>query len=179
MTEEKIEVSDIKDILQDKPEIDKIPEKIDEELVDKITKPHTTHNEDFLIIDEKIDNLEYKLSKCCNPIFGDPIFGFVTINEGVKIHRVSCPNAEQLVSKYGYRIVKARWTSTGRKCFVPGKSKIVGIDDIGLVSRITDEIAKDQKVNFRSISINTIDGMFEGNMALFVKDTSHLDILIQ
>lgn len=178
IAEETIEVSIIKDLLQEKPDIDKIPEKIDEELVEKITKPHTTRSDDFLVIDDQMDSLDYKLSKCCNPIFGDPIFGFVTINEGVKIHRVNCPNAEQLISRYGYRVVKAKWTNTDGNALYQANLKIVGVDDIGLVNRITDEIAKDKKVNFRSISINTIDGMFEGVMALFVKDTAHLDTLI-
>ncbi len=178
IADEKIDVSVIKVILQNKPELDKLPEKIDEDLVEKITKPHTSHSDDFLVIDDNLDNLEYKLSKCCNPIFGDPVFGFVTINEGVKIHRVSCPNAEQLITRYGYRVVKAKWTSSDGKALYQANLKIVGVDDIGLVSRITDEIAKDLKVNFRSISINTIDGMFEGNLALFVKDTAHLDSLI-
>ncbi len=178
IADEKIDVSSIKEILIDKPEITRLPDKIDEDIVEKITKPHTSRTDDFLVIDEQLDNLEYKLSKCCNPIFGDPVFGFITINEGVKIHRISCPNAEQLISKYGYRVVKAKWTSSDGTASYQANLKIVGIDDIGLVSRITDEISKDQKVNLRSISINTIDGMFEGNMALFVKDTSHLDSLI-
>ena len=178
IAEEKIDISLIKEQLLDKPEIVKMPERIDEDLVEKIIKPQSTGKEDFLIIDEKAENLEYKLSKCCNPIFGDSIFGFVTINEGIKIHRINCPNAEQLISKYGYRIVNARWTTNDGKSHFQVNIKIVGTNDIGLVSRITDTIAKDLKVNMRSISINTNDGMFEGNLSLFVKDTAHLDALI-
>ena len=180
VAEEKIDVSGIKELLQDKPEIAKTPEKIDEEMIEKIIKPHTatSDKDDFLLIDENVANLDYKLAKCCNPIFGDIIFGFVTIHEGIKIHRINCPNAEQLINKYGYRVVKARWTTSDGKSNFQVNIKIVGADDIGLVSRITDLVSKDLKVNMRSISINKIDGMFEGNLALFVKDTTHLDILI-
>ena len=147
-------------------------------MLEKIVKPHTTGSDDFLVIDDKIDKLDYKFSKCCSPIFGDPIFGFVTINEGIKIHRVNCPNAQQLISRYGYRIVKAGWTRSDGSAIYQADVKIVGIDDIGLVSRVTDVISKDAKVNMRSMSINTNDGMFEGHVTFFVKDTIHLDALI-
>jgi GTP diphosphokinase / guanosine-3',5'-bis(diphosphate) 3'-diphosphatase len=175
---EKIDISEIKDLLSEKEDTSRIPEKIEEEIVEKIVKPHTPRSDDFLVIDENIDKLDYKLSKCCNPIFGDPIFGFVTINDGVKIHRVNCPNAEQLITRYGYRLVKARWTRSDGSALYLADIKIVGIDDIGLVSRITDVIAKDGRVNMRSINIDTNDGMFEGFITLFVKDTIHLDALI-
>jgi GTP diphosphokinase / guanosine-3',5'-bis(diphosphate) 3'-diphosphatase len=175
IADDKADFSEIKEIIQEKQEIQKLPEKIDDEQVEKLVKPHTPKSEDYLVIDEKVDNLDYKLSKCCNPIFGDPIFGFVTITEGVKIHRVNCPNAEWLMSRYGYRIVKAQWTRSDGSAVYQAELKIVGIDDIGIVSRITDVISKDQKINMRSLNITTNDGMFEGLMTLFVKDTAHLD----
>jgi GTP diphosphokinase / guanosine-3',5'-bis(diphosphate) 3'-diphosphatase len=178
IAEEKIDFAEMKEVLQDKPEAQRSPEKIEETVVDKIVKSHATKQDDYLIIDNKVDSLEYKLSKCCNPIFGDPIFGFVTINEGVKIHRVNCPNAEQMISKYGYRVVNAKWTSNDNGAQYHADIRIVGIDDIGLVSRITDLLSKDLKVNMRSISFDTNDGMFEGRISIFVKDNSHLDNLL-
>jgi GTP diphosphokinase / guanosine-3',5'-bis(diphosphate) 3'-diphosphatase len=178
IADEKFDLSEIKDLLQEKAETGKVPEKIESDVVERILKPHTPKTEDFLVIDEKVDNLDYKLSKCCNPIFGDPIFGFVTIGDGVKIHRLNCPNAEQMMSRYGYRIVNASWTRSDGSALYQADIKVVGVDDIGLVSRITDVISKDLKVNMRSININTNDGMFEGFVTLFVKDTHHLDALI-
>jgi len=177
IAEEKFDVAEIKELLQEKTEA-RTPEKIDDQLVEKITKSHKPKSDDFLIIGENVNNLDYKLSKCCNPIFGDSIFGFVTINDGVKIHRVNCPNAEQLITKYGYRLVDARWTRSDGSSIYQTDMKVVGVDDIGLVSRITDVISKDLKVNMRSITIDTNDGMFEGLISLFVKDTAHLDALI-
>jgi GTP pyrophosphokinase len=178
IADQKLDVSEFKELLIEKPETAKLPEKIEEEIVEKIIKPHTPKKEDYLIIDEKVDKLDYKLSKCCNPIFGDPIFGFVTINEGVKIHRVNCPNADYIISKFGYRVVNAKWTRSDGSALYQADIKVIGIDDIGLVSRITDVISKDLKVNMRSMSINKNDGMFEGFVTLFVKDTTHLDALI-
>jgi GTP diphosphokinase / guanosine-3',5'-bis(diphosphate) 3'-diphosphatase len=179
IAEERFDISEIKDLLLEKTEQAKTPEKIEESMVDKLVKNHTApKNEDFLVIDEKVANLDYKLSKCCSPIFGDPIFGFVTINEGIKIHRSNCPNAEQMISRYGYRVVEARWTRSDGSALYQADIKVVGIDDIGLVSRITDVISKDSKVNMRTMTINTHDGMFEGFITLFVIDTSHLDGLI-
>jgi len=178
IADEKFDISSIKELLLEKPETAKIPEKIDEETIGKIVKSNTVKTDDFLVIDEKLANLDYKLSKCCSPIFGDPIFGFVTINEGVKIHRANCPNAEQMISRYGYRIVKASWTRSDGSSLYQADIKVVGVDDVGLVTRITDVISKDLKVNMRAITIDTTDGMFEGHIKLFVKDTSHLDSLI-
>ncbi len=178
IAQEKFDVSDIKVLLNEKTELARTPEKIDEEAIEKISKTHSLKTDDFLVIDEILDKLDYKLSKCCSPIFGDPIFGFVTISEGVKIHRINCPNAAQMISRYGYRVVKAAWTRSDGSSLYQAEIKVVGVNDIGIVSRITDAISKDLKVNMRSISIDTSDGMFEGYIKLFVKDTSHLDILI-
>ena len=178
IAEDKADFAVIKDLLQEKPDAQRLPEKIEETVVEKIVKSHTSKNDDFLIIDNKVDSLEYKLAKCCSPIFGDPIFGFVTINEGVKIHRVNCPNAEQMISKYGYRVVNAHWTSHDGSAQYQADVRVVGIDDIGLVSRISDLLSRDLKVNMRSISFDTNDGMFEGRISLFVKDNAHLENLL-
>jgi GTP diphosphokinase / guanosine-3',5'-bis(diphosphate) 3'-diphosphatase len=178
IAEDKVDLSVVKDLLIEKPDVQKTPEKIEEEIVEKIVKTHTSKSDDFLIIDNKLDSLDYKLAKCCNPIFGDPIFGFVTINEGVKIHRINCPNAEQMISRYGYRVVNARWTNNDGQAHYLADVRIVGIDDIGLVSRITDLLSRDLKVSMRSINIDTNDGMFEGRISLFVKDSAHLDNLL-
>lgn len=178
IAEDKVDFAVVKELLQEKPEVQRSPEKIEETVVEKIVKSHTSKTDDFLIIDNKVDSLEYKLAKCCNPIFGDPIFGFVTINEGVKIHRTNCPNAEQMISKYGYRIVNAKWTNNDGNVQYQADIRVVGIDDIGLLSRISDLLSRDLKVNMRAISFDTNDGMFEGRISLFVKDNSHLDNLL-
>jgi GTP pyrophosphokinase len=132
---------------------------------------------DMLLIGDDMDKLDYKLAKCCNPIPGDDVFGFVTVNEGIKIHRTTCPNAIELMSNYGYRIVKAKWTSQKELAFLAGL-KITGLDRVGIINDITQVISNELKVNIRSITIDTTDGMFEGNLMLFVYDTMHLDKLI-
>jgi GTP diphosphokinase / guanosine-3',5'-bis(diphosphate) 3'-diphosphatase len=124
-----------------------------------------------------MDKIDYKLAKCCNPIPGDDVFGFVTVNEGIKIHRTNCPNAIELMSHYGYRVVKAKWTSQKELAFLAGL-RIVGVDRVGIINDITKVISNELKVNIRSITIDTTDGMFEGNLMLFVHDTKHLDKLI-
>ena len=123
--------------------------------------------------------MEYKLAPCCNPILGDAIFGFVTISSGITIHRTNCPNAQQLLSRYGYRVVKARWNTGGQDTFFPVTLRITGMDDLGIVSNISDVISKDLQVNMRSISIESNDGMFAGSITLFVKDTQHLEGMIR
>ncbi len=133
---------------------------------------------DTLIIGDDMTKLDYKLAPCCHPISGDDVFGFITINEGIKIHRVSCPNAVQLMSSYGYRVVKARWKSQQMIEFLAGV-KFRGIDQVGLVNTITNVISKQLNINMRSISFQTNDGIFEGTIFLFVHDTTHLDKLIK
>ena len=132
---------------------------------------------DMLLIGEDMDKIEYSLATCCSPISGDDVFGFVTVNEGIKIHRTNCPNAKELMSNYGYRILKAKWTSLQEIAFLAG-ILITGTDRVGLVSDITMIISKDLKVNMRTITIDSNDGIFEGKIHLFVNDAQHLDDLM-
>jgi GTP diphosphokinase / guanosine-3',5'-bis(diphosphate) 3'-diphosphatase len=133
---------------------------------------------DMLLIGEDMDVVDYKLAKCCNPIPGDDVFGFVTINEGIKIHRTTCPNSLELMSNYGYRVVKAKWTSQKQLAFLAGIN-IVGTDRVGLISDVTAIISNELKVNMRSITIDTENGIFNGKIMVFVNDTHHLDLLIK
>ncbi len=131
----------------------------------------------MLLIGEDLDKIDYTLSKCCNPIPGDDVFGFVTVGEGIKIHRTDCPNAAELMANYGYRIVKAKWTSQHELSFLAGL-EIKGTDSVGMINNITEIISKDLKVNMRSITVDSIDGLFEGKIMVFVNNTSHLKTLI-
>lgn len=133
---------------------------------------------DMLVIGENLQKIDYKLSPCCTPIPGDDVFGFITINEGIKIHRVNCPNAIQLLSNYAYRVVKAKWTSQELISFLSG-IKITGIDEVGIVNNITKIISNELNVNMRSISFDTNDGTFEGTVMVFVHDTHHLTELMK
>ena len=132
---------------------------------------------DLLLIGEDMDVVDYKFARCCNPIPGDEVFGFVTVNDGIKIHRTNCPNAAELLSNYGYRVVKAKWTSSHDKSFI-GRLKIIGTDRMGLINDVSSVISGELKVNMRSMSINTEGGIFEGEIQLYVNDTQHLDKLI-
>jgi guanosine-3',5'-bis(diphosphate) 3'-pyrophosphohydrolase len=134
--------------------------------------------EDALVIGDNLTKIEYKLSPCCNPIPGDDVFGFITINEGIKIHRVTCPNALQMMSNYAYRIVKARWTQQEQISFLAG-IHITGIDEVGLVNNVTKIISSELSVNMRSLSFDTKDGTFDGTIMLFVHDTIHLTDLMK
>jgi GTP diphosphokinase / guanosine-3',5'-bis(diphosphate) 3'-diphosphatase len=146
-----------------------------ESLLDKSQRSKSQN--DLLIIGDDLKQIEYKLSPCCHPIPGDDVFGFITVNEGIKIHRVTCPNAVQLMSNYGYRIVKARWKSQELIEFLAGVH-FKGIDDVGLVNKITGIISEQLNINMRSISFESHDGIFEGKVFLYVHDTNHLDKLI-
>ena len=132
---------------------------------------------DTLLIGEDLQKIDYKLSTCCNPIPGDDVFGFVTVGEGIKIHRTSCPNATKLMSNFGYRIVKARWNSQKQLAFLTGLN-ITGIDDVGLINKITTIISNDFKVNMRSITVDSHEGIFDGSIMVYVNDTHHLNNLI-
>lgn len=173
-----IDLKDLKDFFspefQAKP---KVPVKTETPTLEDIVK-RTRGSSDMLVIGENLDKIDYKLSPCCNPIPGDDVFGFVTINEGIKIHRTNCPNAIQLMSNYAYRIVKAKWTGQQQIAFLAG-IRINGVDDVGVMNAITKVISNELKVNMRSISIETNDGIFEGTIMLFVHDTEHLKKLMQ
>ncbi len=123
--------------------------------------------------------LDYSMAKCCNPLPGDPIFGFITVGEGAKIHRTNCPNAQRLMSQYGYRIIPAAWRPDDQHQPYSAKLSVSGIDDVGIVSKITDIISKDMAVNMRSINIMAKEeGMFEGQIEVFIESATHLEQLI-
>ncbi len=134
-----------------------------------------------IIIGEDNVQMDYSIAKCCTPIPGDEILGFITIGEGIKIHRTNCKNAISLMSQYGYRVIKAHWASENllNRDVFETLIKITGIDDVGIVSRITDIISKDLQVNMNSISFESHDGTFEGRLSVFLTDTSHLQVLIE
>lgn len=134
-------------------------------------------SDDMLLIGEDMDVVDYKLAKCCNPIPGDNVFGFVTVNEGIKIHRTTCPNAPELLANHGHRVIKAKWASEHAASFLVGL-KIIGTDRVGLVNDVTSIISGQLKVNMRSMSIDTDSGIFAGEIMLYVNDTHHLDVLI-
>ncbi|GIV26694.1 MAG: RelA/SpoT family protein [Bacteroidia bacterium] len=133
---------------------------------------------DLLVIGDKMEQLDYKLSPCCNPIPGDDVFGFITTDEGIKIHRVNCPNAIHLLSHYAYRVVKAKWVNEHLLSFLAG-IKVKGIDKLGLVNEITKVISNEHQVNMRSIKFDTEDGLFDGEIMVYVHDTKHLNRLIK
>jgi GTP diphosphokinase / guanosine-3',5'-bis(diphosphate) 3'-diphosphatase len=134
--------------------------------------------EDILLIGEDMDVVDYKLAKCCTPIPGDDVFGFVTVNEGIKIHRTNCPNAPELLSHHGNRVVKAKWTSQHEVAFLTGL-KIRGTDRVGLINDVSKIISEELKVNMSSMSIHTENGIFEGEIMLYVNDTRHLEQLLE
>jgi GTP diphosphokinase / guanosine-3',5'-bis(diphosphate) 3'-diphosphatase len=133
---------------------------------------------DMLVIGDDLQKLDYKLSPCCNPIPGDDVFGFITVGEGIKIHRVNCPNAIKLLSNYAYRVVKAKWVNDQLISFLAG-IKLTGTDELGIVNNITEIISNENNVNMRSINFDTDDGMFEGTVMVYVHDTKHLNHLIE
>ncbi|MFZ4262983.1 RelA/SpoT family protein [Sphingobacterium sp. HJSM2_6] len=143
-------------------------------LVEKINK-----KDDTILIGDDFQKVDYTLAPCCNPIPGDDIFGFLTVNDGIKIHRTSCPNASKLMANYGYRILKAKWASLHNTLAFLTGLRIVGIDDVGLVNKITTVISQEFHVNIRSLSISSNEGIFEGDIMVFVNDTDQLDSLIK
>ena len=176
----KIELKDLKEYLNSEKEIEnrgndfKNDGKNIEALLNKVKGPES----DILLIGEDLQKIDYTLAACCNPIPGDDVFGFVTVSEGIKIHRTNCPNAAQLMANYGYRIVKAKWNGQQELTFLTGLH-IIGIDDVGLINNITKVISNDFKVNMRSITVDTNDGIFDGSIKIFVNDKEHLDNLIK
>lgn len=139
----------------------------------------STSLSDVLVIDQNLQNVNYSFAKCCNPIYGDDVFGFVTINGKIKIHRKNCPNAPQMISRFGYRIVEARWSGNSEKGQFPITLRIIGHDDIGIVTNITSIISKENNVHMRSISIDSYDGLFQGSISITISNLSALELLIK
>ena len=140
--------------------------------------PNAVVNDDVLVIDRNLKGLDYRLARCCSPIYGDSVFGFVTINGGIKIHRTDCPNAAELRRRYGYRIVKARWSGKGSSQYSI-TLRVVGTDDIGIVNNLTSIISRDEKLVLRSINIDSHDGLFSGNLVVMLDATSRLEALVK
>ncbi len=176
----KIETLDIKELLTGNDEEQSAKQKL-EELVpqEQLKELDFTGGDDYLIIDNNIKNVNYKLAPCCNPIFGDGIFGFITIREGIKIHRRTCPNAKQMMERYPYRIIPARWRDSGKRTSFQATIKMAGTDEIGIVGQISHVIAKDISAQMRSINIDSANGEFEGTLRVFVNNLEHLDFLMK
>jgi GTP diphosphokinase / guanosine-3',5'-bis(diphosphate) 3'-diphosphatase len=174
-----IDMKDLKDYQASEKVIENKPQdKIEQEQVQSLLRNIKAKDSDMLLIGEDMQKIDYKLANCCNPIPGDDVFGFVTVSDGIKIHRTNCPNAAKLMANYGYRIVKARWTNQQELAFLTG-IRITGIDDVGLINQITTVISNDFKVNMRSITVDSDNGIFEGSIMVYVNDTEHLDNLIK
>jgi GTP pyrophosphokinase len=133
---------------------------------------------DTLFIGDDLQEIDYTLARCCNPIPGDAVFGFLTVNEGIKIHRNSCPNAQQLLSQYGNRVIKATWSSQVAKAFV-ASIHLDGVDRMGMIQDISKVISSVLHINMRSLSVDTNDGIFRGIIKVYVQDTNHLETLIK
>lgn len=175
----KIDMKELREYqLTEKKVEQKTPNKIDKDNLDQYMKQVKSKDSDILVIGEDLHKIDYKLAPCCNPIPGDDVFGFITINDGIKIHRTNCPNAIKLMSNFGYRIVKAKWTGQKEIAFLTG-IRIVGTDEVGVVNNITKVVSNDFKVNMRSITVDSDDGIFEGTLMIYVNDTAHLDVLIK
>ena len=148
-------------------------------VLDQHLTANTQHpTDDVLIIDRNLKGIDYQLARCCQPIYGDKVFGFVTINGGIKIHRESCPNAPELKKRFGYRIVKAKWSGKGTSQYSI-TLRIIGNDDIGIVNNLTNIISRDEKLTLRSINIDSHDGLFSGNLEVVIDDNTRLETLMK
>lgn len=182
-----IEKLDVNQILDRYTELKKKETETREEIVYRSAENYSilptvddkAFKDDVLVIDQNLKGLEFKLAKCCNPIYGDDVFGFVTITGGIKIHREDCPNAREMKARFGYRIVKARWAGKSQGKQYPITLRVVGHDDIGIVTNITSIINKENGILLRSINIDSNDGLFSGMLTVMVDDTSKLEVLIK
>lgn len=129
---------------------------------------------DYLVIDERVEGLDYKLAKCCNPVFGDRIFGFVTVLEGIKIHRATCPNADFMISSFPYRVVRARWTRLDSSRGFLSTVKLTGVENLGIVARITEILSEYKTVSVKNFTYSMNNGLFEGRMEMLVPNINVL-----
>lgn len=164
--------SEIKEILTQQKEepVPNVPKDVKVSHAKKI-------DEDVLLIDKNIDNVDYKFARCCNPVYGDDILGFVSIGEGIKVHRRQCKNALELERRYPYRIVRTQWTNEGATSYQTILS-LMGKGEGDIINKITELIAKDPRASLRAISINSGEGVFDGNITVLIDNTEHLSQLI-
>jgi GTP pyrophosphokinase len=147
-------------------------------VLDESRLPKEHIDEDVLVIDRNLKGVDYQLARCCQPIYGDKVFGFVTVNGGIKIHREDCPNAPELKKRFGYRIVKAKWSGKGSSQYEI-TLRVIGNDDIGIVNNLTSIISREEKLVLRSINIDSHDGLFSGNLTIMLDDTNRMESLIK
>ena len=157
---------------------DNLARSAEEFIFDQSLNLNTQVNDDVLVIDRNLKGVDYQLARCCNPIYGDDVFGFVTVSGGIKIHRQDCPNAPEMRKRFGYRIVKARWSGKGSSQYSI-TLRVIGIDDLGILNNLTSIISKDEKLVLRSVNIDSHDGLFRGNLVVMLNDTTKLDVLIK
>ncbi len=153
------------------------PEQTDEPVYTRPAQLPSKKDAELIIFGESADKIAYKLANCCRPIPGDDVFGFVTASEGLKIHRTNCPNAAQLLAHYGHRVVKTKWVKNREISFLTGL-RIVGMDDVGVIHKITNVISGELKINISGLSIESKEGLFEGRIQVFVHDKEELDELV-
>jgi len=175
----KIDLKELKDfqVLGDKilpPKIHKVPV---EEKHEAASKKDNKNDNELIIFGESSDRIMYTLANCCKPIPGDDVFGFVTQGEGLKIHRTNCPNAARLLANYGHRVVKTKWVKNKEISFLTG-IKIIGLDDVGVINKITNLISGTLKININALTIEAKEGLFEGNVKVYVHDKDELDELV-
>ncbi len=177
---EKVDPQEIKLLFKTPEEIEERIEKADADFdFEEQIETQSEKDHGYITIDSGVSQLNYTLAKCCNPIAGDRIFGFVTVNQGIKIHRYDCPNAKDMLTRFDYRVRKARWKETKNMKFFITNLRIVGNDRVGLVNEVTKAISEDLKVNMKSISFQSQGSSFEGLIKVQVRNAEHLSYLKQ
>ena len=157
---------------------DNVARSAGEFVLDESMTQKQQQNDDVLVIDRNLKGIDYQLAHCCNPIYGDDVFGFVTVSGGIKIHRTDCPNAPEMRKRFGYRIVRAKWSGKGASQYSI-TLRVIGVDDIGIVNNLTSIISKEEKLVLRGINIDSRDGLFRGNLVVMIDDLNKLEALIK
>ncbi|MFH0762131.1 MAG: RelA/SpoT family protein [Bacteroidota bacterium] len=179
IADDRIDLAAIREYLRDKAPAELLKEKLTAvKSVEGFVKT-SSRQQDYLVIDDKLNNVDYRLAKCCNPIFGDEVFGFVTVKDGTKVHRINCPNAPQMIERYPYRVVKVRWSEHhATEASFTVNVVITGRDDMSVVNEISRLISSDLKISMRSMNITPKEGLFEGTYTLIVQDRPHLETIM-
>ncbi|OYW20747.1 MAG: RelA/SpoT family protein [Sphingobacteriales bacterium 12-47-4] len=174
-----IDLKELKEfkVLGDRLEAPK-PERIPSEKGDHAPHPLNKKDAELIIFGESSDRIVYNLANCCKPIPGDDVFGFVTTGKGLTIHRTNCPNAAKLLANFGHRVVKTKWAKNKEISFLTGL-RIIGLDDVGVINKITNLISGEMKINISALTVEAREGVFEGNIKVFVHDKEELDVLVQ